>query len=107
MRIWPGRLVIKGIMKAADARIVRESGADGVVVSNHGIRCGADIQKALCLGARFVFVGRPFLLPPHSAARRASRTPPIRCGRRWTALWRRWARTRLEEFGPQHLRRIR
>jgi L-lactate dehydrogenase (cytochrome) len=35
---WPGHLVVKGIMSPEDARIARESGADGVIVSNHGGR---------------------------------------------------------------------
>jgi L-lactate dehydrogenase (cytochrome) len=35
---WPGKLVIKGVMDAQDARAVVEAGADGVVVSNHGGR---------------------------------------------------------------------
>jgi L-lactate dehydrogenase (cytochrome) len=91
-RQWPGRLLIKGILHPEDARIAKENGADGVVVSNHGgrqldgaiaplrvlpriveavaglpvmldggVRRGADVLKALALGARFVFVGRPFL----------------------------------------------
>jgi L-lactate dehydrogenase (cytochrome) len=90
-RQWKGRLVVKGIMGTADARIARESGADGIVVSNHGgrqldstvsplrvlpqiaaeagamtvmmdsgIRRGTHVLKALALGAKFVFVGRPF-----------------------------------------------
>ncbi len=89
--IWPGRLVIKGILTAADARLARDAGADGIIVSNHGgrqldgaiaplrvlpsivaacpeipvmmdsgVRRGTDVLKALALGARFVFVGRPF-----------------------------------------------
>ena len=37
-RRWPGKLVIKGVMAAEDARIARESGVDGVMVSNHGGR---------------------------------------------------------------------
>jgi L-lactate dehydrogenase (cytochrome) len=37
-RQWKGRLVVKGIMNPADARIARESGVDGIVVSNHGGR---------------------------------------------------------------------
>jgi len=37
-RLWKGRLVIKGILHQEDARIARESGADGVIVSNHGGR---------------------------------------------------------------------
>ena len=89
---WQGKLVIKGLIAPADARIARESGVDGVIVSNHGgrqldgtvsalrtlpeiaadaggmtvmldggIRRGTDVLKALALGARFVFVGRPLL----------------------------------------------
>jgi len=91
-RLWKGRLVVKGILDKADARIARESGVDGIIVSNHGgrqldgavsplrvlpeiaaqagemivmmdsgVRRGTDVLKALALGARFVFVGRPFL----------------------------------------------
>jgi L-lactate dehydrogenase (cytochrome) len=91
-RRWKGKLVVKGLMAPADARIARESGVDGVIVSNHGgrqldgtlsplrtlpeiaseaggmtvmldcgVRRGTDVIKALALGAKFVFVGRPFL----------------------------------------------
>jgi L-lactate dehydrogenase (cytochrome) len=91
-RRWKGKLVVKGLIAPADARIARESGVDGVIVSNHGgrqldhtvsalrtlpeisaeaggmtvmldggITRGTDVLKALALGARFVFVGRPFL----------------------------------------------
>ena len=35
---WRGKLVVKGIVHAQDARIARESGVDGVIVSNHGGR---------------------------------------------------------------------
>jgi L-lactate dehydrogenase (cytochrome) len=35
---WPGPLVIKGILDPADAREAVASGADGIVVSNHGGR---------------------------------------------------------------------
>jgi L-lactate dehydrogenase (cytochrome) len=37
-RLWKGRLVVKGILYRSDARLVRECGADGVIVSNHGGR---------------------------------------------------------------------
>src|SRR5262249_36442053 len=88
---WKGKLVVKGIISAADARLARESGADGIVVSNHGgrqldgtmpslhalpegvkeagamtvmmdggVRRGTHVLKALALGAKFVFAGRPF-----------------------------------------------
>jgi L-lactate dehydrogenase (cytochrome) len=88
---WKGRLIVKGVMCVEDALLARDSGADGIVVSNHGgrqldstvsplrvlpgivqaaaampvmvdsgFRRGTDVLKALALGARFVFVGRPF-----------------------------------------------
>jgi L-lactate dehydrogenase (cytochrome) len=90
-KIWPGRIIVKGILHRDDARIARDMGADGIIVSNHGgrqldgavsalrvlpgivdacpdipvmmdggIRRGSDVLKALALGAKFVFVGRPF-----------------------------------------------
>ena len=83
---------MKGILDKQDARIARESGADGIILSNHGgrqldgaiaplrvlpaiaadagdmtvmidsgIRRGTDVLKALGLGAKFVFIGRPIL----------------------------------------------
>jgi L-lactate dehydrogenase (cytochrome) len=91
-RQWRRTLVVKGVMNHEDARKVRDIGADGLIVSNHGgrqldgtvsplrvlpeivqavgadfpvmmdsgIRRGTDVLKALALGAKFVFVGRPF-----------------------------------------------
>jgi len=88
---WKSTLVVKGILNADDARIARDTGADAIMVSNHGgrqldgaiaplrvlpeivsacpeipvlmdsgVRRGTDVLKALALGARCVFVGRPF-----------------------------------------------
>ncbi len=37
-RLFKGRLVVKGILDRNDARLARECGADGVIVSNHGGR---------------------------------------------------------------------
>lgn len=37
-RRWTGKLVIKGLLSPDDARIAREHGVDGVMVSNHGGR---------------------------------------------------------------------
>ncbi|MCC7079850.1 MAG: alpha-hydroxy-acid oxidizing protein [Burkholderiales bacterium] len=37
-RLWRGRLVLKGVLDPEDARLARESGVDGVIVSNHGGR---------------------------------------------------------------------
>ena len=36
--LWKGAFVIKGVLSAQDARIARDIGADGIVVSNHGGR---------------------------------------------------------------------
>jgi (S)-mandelate dehydrogenase len=92
-RLFPGPLVVKGILHPADALRAAEIGVDGIIVSNHGgrqldqapasldalpaikaavgdkltvmldsgIRRGADILIAWCLGAQFVFFGRPTL----------------------------------------------
>jgi L-lactate dehydrogenase (cytochrome) len=35
---WPGKLILKGILDADDARLACESGVDAVIVSNHGGR---------------------------------------------------------------------
>jgi isopentenyl diphosphate isomerase/L-lactate dehydrogenase-like FMN-dependent dehydrogenase len=37
-RMWPGNLVVKGILTAQDALQAAAVGADGIVVSNHGAR---------------------------------------------------------------------
>jgi L-lactate dehydrogenase (cytochrome) len=90
---WGGKLIIKGIMDAEDARLAADSGADALIVSNHGgrqldgapssiaalpgiveavgkrievhmdggIRSGQDVIRALALGAKGVYIGRPFL----------------------------------------------
>lgn len=90
-RMWSGRLIVKGILNADDAKRARDAGSDAIIVSNHGgrqldgavsplrvlpdivaacpdipvmldggVRRGSDVLKAVALGARFVFVGRPF-----------------------------------------------
>lgn len=37
-KIWKGKLVLKGVLSQHDVRIARESGVDGIMVSNHGGR---------------------------------------------------------------------
>jgi L-lactate dehydrogenase (cytochrome) len=37
-KIWKGKLVLKGVLSRQDVRIARESGVDGIMVSNHGGR---------------------------------------------------------------------
>jgi len=35
---WPGKLIVKGVLDAVDARLACDSGVDALVVSNHGGR---------------------------------------------------------------------
>ncbi len=90
---WGGKLIIKGILDAEDARMAANTGADALIVSNHGgrqldgamasiealpyivdavgskievhmdggIRSGQDVLKAIALGAKGTYIGRPFL----------------------------------------------
>jgi L-lactate dehydrogenase (cytochrome) len=37
-KMWKGKLVLKGVLSPQDVRIARESGVDGILVSNHGGR---------------------------------------------------------------------
>jgi L-lactate dehydrogenase (cytochrome) len=37
-KLWPGKLVLKGILDPADAQMAADLGADAIVVSNHGGR---------------------------------------------------------------------
>lgn len=41
---WPGKLLIKGVQHLDDLRLAVESGADGVVLSNHG---GRQVDRAI------------------------------------------------------------
>ena len=90
---FPGKVAVKGVITADDARRAVDRGADAVIVSNHGgnaldgtpatlrvlpevvaavgartevlmdggIRRGADVVKALALGARAVLIGRAWV----------------------------------------------
>jgi len=92
-RRWGGKLIIKGILDAEDARLAAQCGADALIVSNHGgrqldgtissiralpgivdavgdqmeihldggIRSGQDVLRAIALGAKGVYIGRPAL----------------------------------------------
>ena len=90
---WGGPIILKGIMDPEDAKLAVKTGADAIIVSNHGgrqldgapssievlpailnavgddlevhvdggIRTGQSVLKALCLGAKSTYIGRPFL----------------------------------------------
>jgi len=90
---WGGKLILKGIQDVEDAKLAVQSGADALIVSNHGgrqldgaqssiealpsivqavgsqievhmdggVRSGQDVLRARALGARGVYIGRPFL----------------------------------------------
>ena len=36
--LWPGKLIIKGVLDVEDARLAAKTGANAIVVSNHGGR---------------------------------------------------------------------
>lgn len=46
---WPGKLVVKGVTSATDARRVRSFGADAIYVSNHGGRQLDSVPPAIQL----------------------------------------------------------
>ena len=54
---------LDGARAALDAlpEVVDAVGDELTVVFDSGIRCGADVVKALSLGARAVLLGRPYL----------------------------------------------
>ena len=37
-KLWPGKLILKGIMDVEDAKLASRNGADAIIVSNHGGR---------------------------------------------------------------------
>jgi L-lactate dehydrogenase (cytochrome)/(S)-mandelate dehydrogenase len=37
-KMWPGKLMVKGVLHPDDAKLAADCGADGVIVSNHGGR---------------------------------------------------------------------
>ena len=82
---WGGKLILKGIQDVEDAKLAINSGADALIVSNHGgrqldgaqssiralpaivvhmdggIRSGQDVLKAKALGARGTYIGRAYI----------------------------------------------
>ena len=50
--IWPGKLIVKGIMRADDAAMAAERGVDAIVVSNHGGRRRSMARRARSMSCR-------------------------------------------------------
>ena len=46
---WPGKLIVKGVTSAIDARRIRSLGADAIYVSNHGARQLDSVPSAIQL----------------------------------------------------------
>lgn len=62
--LWPGKLVIKGVLSEADARTACDLGADALWISNHGARQTDAALPALCAlrMLRPLFPGMPMFL---------------------------------------------
>lgn len=92
-KLWPGKLILKGILDPEDAKRAAKAGADAIIVSNHGgrqldgasssismlprvadavgaqteimfdggVRTGADVMRALALGAKNCMIGRAYI----------------------------------------------
>lgn len=70
---WPGKLVLKGVLRADDAELALALGADGVVVSNHGGRALDSSAATLdCLPAIVAAVGGKMTVLLDSGIRRGS-----------------------------------
>jgi len=42
--VWPGRIIVKGVVSPDDAAAIKAAGADGIIVSNHG---GRQLEQAI------------------------------------------------------------
>jgi L-lactate dehydrogenase (cytochrome) len=52
--LWPGKLILKGVMDPEDARRAVDTGADAIVVSNHGGRQLDGAASSICALPRVV-----------------------------------------------------
>ena len=50
--LWPGKLVLKGVLDVEDARTAASAGVDGIVVSNHGGRQLDGARSTIAVAAR-------------------------------------------------------
>ena len=98
---WPGKLILKGIMDARDAELACATGADAIVVSNHGGRQldGApstiSVLPEVCaaVNGRCEFCSMAACSPGRIFSRRSRRVPEAASsGRPFSMPWRRWVR---------------
>ena len=81
--LWPGKLVVKGILAAEDARRALTCGADGVVVSNHGGRqLDAAVSSIAALPAVVEAVGEDLEVLLDSGVRRGDIVKAMALGAR-------------------------
>lgn len=79
-RIWPGKLVVKGIMRPADAVRCAEQGVDGIVISNHGGKALDRAPASIEILSRIkAAVGDRLVVMLDSGARRGSDIIVARC----------------------------
>ncbi len=79
-QLWPGTLVVKGIMHPDDARLAREKGVDAVIVSNHGGRQFDRAARSIdCLPAIRKAVGAEFPVMFDGGVRRGSDILALMC----------------------------
>lgn len=79
-QLWPGALVVKGIMHPDDARLAREEGVDGIIVSNHGGRQFDRAARSIdCLPAIRTAVGADFPVMFDGGVRRGSDVLALLC----------------------------
>ncbi len=72
-RLWPGKLVLKGILRPEDAVKAADKGVDGIVISNHGGRQAEPAVSPLeMLPSIRAAVGKDFTLFVDSGYRRGS-----------------------------------
>lgn len=72
-RRWPRQLVVKGVMHPEDARLAREHGAQGVILSNHGGRqLDGTVSPLRMLSQARATVGPDFPLMLDSGIRRGT-----------------------------------
>jgi len=133
--VWPGKIIIKGILDVEDARTAVKLGADAIVVSNHGgrqldgapssisalpaiaqavgsdtevlfdggIRTGADLLRALALGARACLIGRAYVYGLGAAGKAGVAKAIDILQKELSVAMALTGTTRISDIGPQVL----